>query len=66
MSKEKNYIEIYNEKLNKTFKMEVPEHCLYCEKCKTTNYIYSDNNSPLICNHCGEKLLKDEEANVQF
>jgi ribosomal protein S27E len=38
----------------KTF--EVPELELYCEKCETTNFFYSDNKPPYKCDNCGESL----------
>ena len=38
----------------KTF--EIPDMELYCEKCKTTNYIYCDMKPPCKCDNCGAEL----------
>ena len=38
----------------KTF--EVPDMELFCEKCETTNYIYSDMEPPYKCDNCGAEL----------
>jgi len=35
---------------------EVPDEQLYCEKCGTTNYIYSDMKPPYKCDNCGTEL----------
>jgi ribosomal protein S27E len=37
-------------------KFDVPELELYCEKCRTTNFFYSDNKPPYKCDNCGELL----------
>jgi ribosomal protein S27E len=41
-------------------KFEIPDMELYCEKCETTNYIYSDMKPPYKCNECGSVLEFDE------
>jgi hypothetical protein len=42
-------------------KFEVPELELYCKKCGTTNFFYSDNKPPYICDNCGEPLDADKD-----
>ena len=43
------------------FKFDIPEHQLYCEKCGTTNYFYSDNKPPYHCDNCGNELETEKE-----
>jgi ribosomal protein S27E len=39
----------------KTF--EIPGYELFCVKCGTTNYFYSDNKPPYKCDSCGAILV---------
>ena len=41
---------------------EVPDGQLYCEKCKTTNFIYDDMKPPYKCDNCNTLL---DEAGMQ-
>jgi ribosomal protein S27E len=41
----------------KTF--EVPDGEICCEKCGTTNFIYSDMKPPYKCDDCGASLDAD-------
>jgi ribosomal protein S27E len=35
---------------------DTPSTQLLCEKCGTTNYIYSDDKQPYLCDTCGTEL----------
>jgi ribosomal protein S27E len=39
----------------------VPDYELYCEKCGTTNYFYSDNTPPYKCDNCGTALDAEKD-----
>jgi ribosomal protein S27E len=41
---------------SKEMKFETPDKTLYCEKCGTTNYIYSGMKMPYTCDNCGGPL----------
>ncbi|GHV95054.1 hypothetical protein AGMMS50293_13740 [Spirochaetia bacterium] len=41
---------------SKEMQFETPDKTLYCKKCGTTNYIYSDMPPPYKCDNCGGPL----------
>ena len=41
-------------------KFDTPTLELYCEDCGTTNFFYSDNKPPYLCDSCGAELNEDE------
>jgi ribosomal protein S27E len=51
--------ELYKEMADK-MKFEIPHLELYCEKCDTSNFIYSDMKPPYKCDDCGSFLEIDE------
>jgi ribosomal protein S27E len=49
---------------DKTF--EVPDGEICCEKCGTTNFIYSDMKPPYKCDDCGVPLDADSMTAIDM
>ena len=45
-------------------KFEIPQCSIYCDKCRTTNFIYEDMKVPYKCDNCGRLL--DEADMVEI
>ena len=59
-----NFLAFFDEskikKAKEKIKFETPAFQIYCKKCKTTNFFYSDNKPPYKCDSCNIEFNEEE------